>query len=294
MAEYPRWKYQAPHIPFDLINRPPMLVTEFYKEHVQRDVSSGRLKPSDCWFLMRGFLISAAQSYEAIRILLAEKRPTRLLLQANILCRSLLETLANVLALGEAPKKRSRLLLREAFKTHALRFMNWRQRFHAEDKWKGYLEVYERGLKQWARDIHLRRGTEKNPRSIRDAWPTPGLMIYGKNRIRPFIRGSRRAVIKEVYDFHYGTQSEQAHQRLAAVSMAMLVDKPEYQWNPGLGESEVVAIAMLLLTCVLSEIEVRGKHGPHPKLREVWTYLRDLHDDARDLLALRYTKRLRM
>jgi hypothetical protein len=52
---------------------------------------------------MRGFLISGEQTYAAIRLLLADKRPKRLMLQGSILCRSLLETLANVLALSQAP-----------------------------------------------------------------------------------------------------------------------------------------------------------------------------------------------
>jgi hypothetical protein len=208
MAEYPKWKHEAPHIPFELINKPLMIVVEFYKEHIGRDVSGGRLKPYEYWFLMRGFLISAVQSYAAICMLLAEKRPKRLMLQADILCRSLLETLANVLALSEAPKKRSRMLLREAFRNQALRFLRLRERFQEEDKWKGYLEVYEKGLKQWAREIHLSRSVEKNPRSIRDDWPTPGVMIYGKNKIPPCIRGTRREAIKEIYDFQMvGSQS---------------------------------------------------------------------------------------
>ncbi|HVN82239.1 MAG TPA: hypothetical protein VMW38_24860, partial [Terriglobia bacterium] len=166
MAEYPKWNYEAPHIPFELINKPLMVVVEFYKEHVGRDVSGGRLKPTEYWFLMHGFLISAVQSYAAIRILLAEKRPQRLMLQAAILSRSLLETLANVLALSEAPKKRSRILLRESFRNQALRLLNWHQRFHHEDKWKGYLQVHAKCLKQWAREIHLSRSAEKNPGSI--------------------------------------------------------------------------------------------------------------------------------
>ena len=296
MTEYPQWKRDLPSIPFDLISKPLMVVVEFYKEHVSRDMSAGRLRPFEYWRLMRGLLISGAQTYAAICLLLADKRPKRLMLQGSILCRSLLETLANVLALSGAPKTRTRVFMREAYKNCATRFRRLQDRYGQDPKWTDYLNVYEKGLKLWAGEIRLSRSWAKNPDQIQDRWPTPGVMINGDRRrkLPPFIRGSRRAVLKEVYDYHYGSQSEQAHQRATAVAVAMLVDNPENQWNPGHGESDITSTAMLFLTCILAEIEVAGKFTAHPKLREVWTYLRDLGDEARDLLAIRYRRLLQM
>ena len=80
----------------------------------------------------------------------------------------------------------------------------------------------------------------------------------------------------------------------------MLVDTPEQQWNPGHGESNTVGSALLFVACMhpsfrsgravclLSEIESAGTYTRHPKLAELWTYLRDLDDEAKELWTLRY------
>jgi hypothetical protein len=59
------------------------------------------------------------------------------------------------------------------------------------------------------------------------------------------------------------------------------------QWNPGLGESNLVADAFLYMACILSELESKGKYAEHPRLRELWTYLRALNDEAEELWRLR-------
>jgi hypothetical protein len=156
--------------------------------------------------------------------------------------------------------------MREAYKNYATRFRRLQDRYGQDPKWTDYLNVYEKGLKLWACEIRLSRSWAKNPDQIQDRWPTPGVMINGDRRrkLPPFIRGSRRGVLKEIYDYHYGSQSEQTHQRATAVAVAMLVDNPENQWNPGHGESDIASTAMLFLTCILSEIEVAGKFTAHP------------------------------
>jgi hypothetical protein len=113
-------------------------------------------------------------------------------------------------------------------------------------------------------------------------------MLWGSKRKNqpPFISASRHAVVRE--KTHYGFQSAQAHARMAAVSIAILVDQPEEQWNPGHGESSIVVTALLCLACIISEIEVAGGYDHHPKLAELWSYLRDLDEEAKDVWALRY------
>ena len=295
MGEFPKWKHELPSFPFAVINTPLTSLTEYYREHLRRDVRDSRLQPPDYWVTIRGFLISATQTYSAICILLADKRPKPLMLQAAILCRSLLETLGNLLVLTQAPKSRMRVLVREGYKNHALTYRRLASRYGKIPKWKEYLDVYEKGLRLGAAQIHLSRAWARNPTLIPDRWPTPGVAIYGDKRrnLPPLLRGNRRRFFKEFYDFHYGRQSEQAHQRASAVGVALLVENPEEQWNPGGGESNIVSTAMLFLTCILSEIEILGKFRPHPKLREVWTYLQQLDDEAKDVWKLRYRRLLK-
>jgi hypothetical protein len=70
------------------------------------------------------------------------------------------------------------------------------------------------------------------------------------------------------------------------------VDDPESQWNPGHGESDIVSTALMFLACVLSELQTAGGYASHPKLIELWAYLRDIDGEAKDLWALRYEKLL--
>ena len=285
MEELPQWKHELSKTPHKLLNDTFNVVVEYYKEHLQRDTANGRLTPTDAWVILRGFLIAAAQTYAAICLLVADKRPKPLMLQANVLTRALFEILATVLALTEAPGERSKILSRDAWKAWAVRLKHLRRRFGTDPKWVEYLEVYRKGLGTMAKAHGVSTEEQANPESIRESWPTPGTMLH---RQPPFISGSRHAVLKEIYDLHYPVQSAQAHARLAAVGAAMLVDTPEQQWNPGHGESNTVASALLFVACILSEIESAGTYTRHPKLAELWTYLRDLDDEAKELWALRY------
>jgi hypothetical protein len=115
-------------------------------------------------------------------------------------------------------------------------------------------------------------------------------MIYGrpKRNISPFVSGTRLAVLKELYEFHYPEQSAKAHGRMASMAMASLVENPEEQWNPGQSGSNIVGTALLLMVCVVSELESTAQYSMHAKLAELWAYLRDMDDEAKELWQLRY------
>lgn len=283
------YKYDLPKVPFKLFDESLAILMAYYKEHLRRDAFAGKLQPQESWITLRGLLIGAHQTYAAVCLLLAENRPKRLMLQAGVLNRSLLETLGNVLALCEAPKSRTRMLVRESYKNMAEVYEKDVKRYGNNPKWKDYLNLRRETLAEAAKIIGLSRSEIKNPASIKDRWPTPGKLIYGDKRhgLPAFLRGSRRSAFATLYDFHYGPLSEQAHQRAAAIGAALVVDTYE-QWNPGLGESNLVADALLFATCILSELEAKGKYPVHPKLNELWVYLRELSDEAKDVWRLRY------
>jgi hypothetical protein len=290
MEELPKWSQELPALPHKLFHETANVVVEYYKQRLRRDVEDGRLNPPDFWVMLRGFLIAAAQTYASICILLADKNPKPFLLQAGILSRALLEMLAGVLALTEDPAARTQVLAREAYKSERLRYESLARRFGADSKWMEYLECCRKGLEIIGRQLKLSPAMQEKPAEIPDEWPTPGVMVYGRphRKIPPYLSGSRLAVLKELYEYHYPNQSAQAHGRLAAVAVATLVDAPSEQWNPGYGESSIVGTALLLLACLLCEIEAAGAYSPHSKLTELWSYLRDLDDEAKELWHLRY------
>ena len=94
--------------------------------------------------------------------------------------------------------------------------------------------------------------------------------------------------MRELYQEHYAGQSAQAHGRGVSSAMALFVDSPEGHWNPGQGESNIVSIALLMMACMISELETAGKYERHAKLAELWTYLCDMHDEAKELWDIRY------
>lgn len=290
MVEFPKWKRELPHIPHKLINAPLELLVEFYKEHLQRDFQSGRLTPPEPFEMLRGFLLAAMQTYAGICILLQEKRPKRLMLQASILNRALFEIFATVVALTEDPIPRAQILAREHFKAMATRYNSLLKRFGSNAKWRDYLDVYGQILAMIIKRLNIPPQLQQNPTKIQDEWPTPGVMLHGRphRKVPSFVTGTRLAVLKEVYESHYSVQSALAHGRAAVLGAAIMVDNPDSQWNPGQGESDLVATALILMACVLLEIECAGAYNHHPKLAELWTYLRDLDDEAKELWQLRY------
>ncbi len=290
MDKLPQWKRELPPVPHKLFNEALNVVVEFYKEHVMRDIGTAQLTPSDSWIMVRGFLVAAMQTYASICILLADKRPKQLMLQAGILNRALFEILATVVALTEDLVPRTQILARESYKSQAVRYERWAARFESDPKWTEYLEVCRKGLAIIAKELCLAPELERNPATIQDEWPTPGVMVYGRpnRKIPPFVSGTRHAVLKELYESHYSHLSAQAHGRMASMAVAMLVDDPSQQWNPGYGESDIVSTALFFMACILSEIESAGGYTHHPKLAELWTYLRDIHDEAKELWHLRY------
>jgi hypothetical protein len=286
----PKWKQEDQirfkHAP---LNEIAGILSEFYLERVRRDVDDGRLTPLNYWVLIRGLLAAGWQTYRGICQLIAERQPKPFTLQAGILNRSLFEILATVLALSEKPE-RARILERESVRSMGREYQRLFNRFRDVPKWEDYLNVFRAHQEASLAKIGAPEGSLGDPNLIIGAeWPTPGTMLWGSKRkkLPPFVSGSRHAVLRELYESHYGHQSAQAHARMAAVAVAFMADHPEEEWNPGAAESNLVIFAMLCLACMFSEIDASAGYS-HQKLVELWVYLRESHDDAKELWNTRY------
>ncbi len=292
MEEFPIWKQNRPKTPHKLLNDLVSALVDFYSEHLRRDIQRRRPGSPDVWDLLSGSLVAAMQTYASICILLADQRPKPLMLQTGVLNRVLFEILTTVFGILEDPISRTKTLLRESFKSQAMYYQYLQGRWGSDPEWTSYFKTFEDWLEIVGNRLGIPDDDRRRAATITDHWPTPGIMIYGRpsRKIPPFVTGARREVLKEIYDYHYPHQSAQAHGRGATVAIALLVDNPEMQWNPGAGESNVVASALLFMACILSELEAAGDYRPHPKLLELWAYLREIDGEAKDLWALRYEK----
>jgi len=288
-SDLPIWRHEPTiKIPHTVLNDAANVVGDYYKEHLRRDVADGRLRPGDGWLFVRGLLISAMQTYAGICLLLSKKRPKPLMLQASVLGRLLFEILTTVMALVEDLNGRTPILVREYVKMLAVTYKRYADRYSDDPTWADYLTVFRTRLDDLVKSTGIPPEIMTNPKIVLDEWPTPGRMLKGSGEKPPFVSGSRHAVLKTLYESHYASLSAQAHARMAAISMAMLVDHPEERWNPGQDESNIVTTALLCLCCLLTEIEAAGGYGHHPKLAEVWTYLRSADGETQDIWALRY------
>ncbi len=233
--EFPSFKNELPRVPHKLTDEPLRQTVAYHLEHLRRDTEEGRLAPAPLWILLRGLLLGAMQGYASVCILLAAKRPKPLMLQAGIINRSIFETLVNIGALIGVPA-RFEVLNKEAFKHLALRFQSDRELYGHLDKWAGFLDVFRTNLESSATLLGLDSAMIDDPHKIEVNWPTPFRLIFGdkKRGIPAWVAGNRQDVLGRLYQRHYPQQSALAHERAAAVSAAMLVDKPEFQWNPGM------------------------------------------------------------
>jgi hypothetical protein len=235
---------------------------------------------------VRGLLISAEQTYAGICVLVAERRPKTLPLQAGILLRALLEAFGNLLALSEDPQKRSLLFGYDGYRSAFEEYERLKAGFGAVPKWATWLKSYQEMLKVQAQLLGLTPQQANDPRKhLAQRWPTPGGLLDKK---KPMLSGGRRAVFKAVYDLWYATLSGLAHQRLRALSTAFLADAPSLQWNPGRIESNVASEGALFFLCLVSEMEPLGGFAPNVHLRAAWERVRVLDDMAETLVTLRY------
>ena len=267
-----------------------MNATRYFKEHVRRGTEDGSLTPEHLWVTVRGLLISSDQTYAAICILVADRRPKTLPLQAAILSRALLEALGNLLALSEDPVKRSLRFGCDGYRSLFDEQEKLKAAFGKVPKWKTWLAGNEGLLKVHAGLLGLTSQQAANPeKHLPQRWPTPGGLL---NKKKPMLTGTRLAAFKQVYDFWYATLSGYAHQRFRALSAAFVSDDPSLQWSPGRIESNVMSEATLFLLCILSEVEVLGRFEANVNLRAAWERVRPLDDMAETMVKLRYGKLL--
>ena len=284
--QLPKWQHTPDiKIPHKLVNDLVNVVVDYYREHIRRDVQDGRLKPARGWLFLQGLLVAAMQTYASICALLAEKRPKPLMLQANVLGRSLFEIFTTVMALTDDIDTGTNILLREYIKMLAVDYRRQVARFGDDPSCKEYLSVFRTRLDDLVNSSDVPADVVENPDVIANEWPTPGRMLRKK---KPYVSGTRHTALKAIYDAHSSNLSAQAHARMAAISMAMLVDTPEMRWNPGQDESNIVTTALLHVACLLTELEFAGGYPHHPRLAELWTYLRTGDGEAQEIWALRY------
>ncbi len=273
----PAWYKDSEPIDFKLVNDP--------LEEVIREVSSRLEKEGPklnyFYFVIKGLLDSAFQTYKAIRKLVVDdpKYPA----QAHILGRSLIDTLFTVVMLIEDPKVYSRQYEAAGYRAIYEEYDREQARYGHDSEWKQYLDDKQKLLDALATRLNLSQTEKANPIKHLNYWPIPSRMLKSKS-----LSSDRQDFLEEVYDWQYRGRSGWSHQGWTGMAISMFADAPEDHWEPGKFESDAVYIGLLFLLMILSEIDVVRNYGYNQKLKYVWTILKMYYEEADDYYKLRY------
>jgi hypothetical protein len=168
---------------------PLRLVFRALRDHLERRLDpllGFRGDEDGYWHTMHGLLIASKHTMSASLFLVAEDRledkangdgPGPFLAQAIMLQRSLLETLANVMALSEHRKVRDLLFRKDGYRETARRFIDLSEKHAAgrllrrkNARWEEALSKLEAQLSSQARLLQLSPSEIKDPQNLRN-WP---------------------------------------------------------------------------------------------------------------------------
>ncbi len=276
-----------PSFSFKDIEQPIARAHQFLRAQIRVGLREGLLRPEEFWFQVSGLLTSARLIYVGIVSLQADRRPKRLVVPASILVRSLLETLANVMALGEDPEKNSLLFTRDGY------LNAWKQlerlKPHATGpEWEGWRAARASDLARFSKHAKLSPEDAADPRKLIKEWPQMGNICNSGG----LVAGERAAVFGLLYDLWYKNLSAFAHQRLMAAAQAWIMEEGEKPFDMELAVSNVVFESSMLMASILSEIQLAGSFEQRPDLPALWAILEKGHPTSKRLLDLRYAKAL--
>jgi hypothetical protein len=234
--------------------------------------------------LLFGFVVSTQQLYAAAILLMADNRPKPLVMPAGVVARALVEGLGNLMAILDAPDTAPPLFLRDDFRNTALRAHYVKQRFGSSSNH----EREERKLAEYGRAMQLSAAEMANAEKALKEWPTP-------RRLLKRLRGERHDVFDEVYQFWYRSLSALAHHRLSALQAAVFTEEPQSNEETVVMVKSVTAtLAVLVVLCVLSEIEAFCSFQPNASVRAGWEQVRWTHDIIQAVYDKRYRRLLNM
>lgn len=101
-----------------------------------------------------------------------------------------------------------------------------------------------------------------------------------------------RRFVKVLYDDWYPRYSEIAHLAWAGMVIGVVAQDKEKHAHPGKLESDALAMGVLCLVMILSEVETAADCGYATKLRYLWTILGEYCLEAKDYYDLRYRELL--
>jgi hypothetical protein len=144
-----------------------------------------------------------------------------------------------------------------------------------------------RKLAAYARAMKLTRAEISDPEKTLKEWPTP-------HRLLKRLTGERRHVFEEIYRFWYRSLSALAHHRLTALQAAVFTEEQPNEETFIMAKSVTATLAVSVVLCVLSEIEVFCELPANTPLRAAWEKVRGIDDIIQAVYQKRYGRLLGM
>jgi hypothetical protein len=261
------------------------------------------------WSTMRGLLHASEQTMRAVTLLVADKRVEEknegkgsgpYVAQAIMIQRSLIESLANVLALSDdrsRRRRRDRLFRRDGYKESAKEYnalvakrASGKLIQRKNSRWNEAIQTAREMLREVATESNLTPAEISDPDKL-ESWPRPPRMLTGKDVDKvPWVTGDRLAALRCLYDDSYGPNSRVVHLKDRALYLSMLQAKGltrEQLWR---GRNACVFRAATLHAAVLAEVGNEFGWAKDVKrcLRTAWSYLIQDWDPALEVYRIRY------
>lgn len=280
----PEWAKEPEPLDFNLINQP---LEQIYNRVISRLDKENR-EPKNFYFILKGLLTTAFQSYKAIRKLIATdpKYPA----QAHILGRSLIDTLFTIVALTENPLENSKKYEKAGYRIQYKEYERYKMRYGSDPNWQDWLKENEKFLASLAHMIDLSEEEKNNPVNTIKYWPNPHRLLKTSQSANPIISLSsdKLKFLNQVIKWNYGQLSDWSHMGWGGMAIGIFATKPEFQWHTGKLESDAVYNGILFLLMILSEIEACCNYSEVQNLRYAWTILNSYYEEAKEYYNLRY------
>jgi len=239
-------------------------------------------KPQFFYFCLHALLTTSFETYKAIVKLVAKK--PKYPAQAHILVRSLIDTLFNVVALAEKPKKHTRQYELAGFRTVWEEYERELKRYGDDPDWEQYINEKKRFLDESVELFGLTDKEKSDPKGQIKYWPIPSKILKGK-----MVSREKRNFLRKIYIWRYGESSEWSHQKWTGIAIGVYGTMPERHEIPEKFESDAVYKGAIFLLMIVSEIVKSGEYGSVvQELRYIWTILNHYFAEAAEYYRVRY------
>lgn len=265
-------------IDFKLINNPLEKIIKKFINLLKYENRSPKNFNLNLW----GLLESSYITYKAVRKLIAEdpKYPV----QAQILSRSILDSLFNICLLVEDPNIYSRQFELAGYVSWRKEYERRKIEYENDPRFKELIDLFQEYIEKGAEYYNLSNEEKENPEKYIKRWPIPS-RILNKKVIKST---EKREFLQKIYKEHYGEISEVSHQTFTGMAMGVYANIPEEHWYPEKIGSDALYRCILFLLMILSEIDVEMKYKQNQKLKYIWTILSSFFLEAKEYYNIRY------